>query len=185
MRWLWAVAAALGLAALVAGDARPMATPVTRAATHAISYDRYSLKIDGRRVYIWSGEFHYWRLPSPGAWLDVLQKLKAAGYDATSIYFDWGYHSPKPGVYDFTGVRDVDRLLRTAEEVGLYVVARPGTVLSQAGKPPPLVSALMYGPGRATTYRPTCSAVLSRRSTSRTPVKSYLPGALEWNAHEK
>ena len=121
------------VAATVAGDARPKATtalPVAGAATHTVSYDHYSLKIDGKRLYVWSGEFHYWRLPSPDAWRDVLQKLKAAGYNATSIYFDWGYHSPKPGVYDFTGVRDVDRLLDLAAEVGIYVIARPGPYIN-------------------------------------------------------
>jgi beta-galactosidase GanA len=100
--------------------------PSAGAATHTVTYDHYSLKIDGQRTYIWSGEFHYWRLPSPDLWRDVLQKMKAAGYNATSIYFDWGYHSPKPGVYDFTGVRDVDRLLDIADQVGIYVIARPG-----------------------------------------------------------
>ncbi len=97
---------------------------------HTITYDHYSLKIDGRRVYIWSGEFHYWRLPSPSLWRDVLEKMKAAGYNAASIYFDWGYHSPKPGVYDFTGVRDVDKLLTIASQVGIYVIARPGPYIN-------------------------------------------------------
>ena len=46
--------------------------------------------------YLWSGEFHYFRLPSP-AWLDIFQKMKAAGFNAVSLYFDWGYHSPRPG----------------------------------------------------------------------------------------
>ena len=62
----------------------------------------------------WSGEFHPFRLPSPDLWRDVLQKMKASGFNTVSIYFDWGYHSPKQGVYDFTGVRDMDRLLDMA-----------------------------------------------------------------------
>jgi beta-galactosidase GanA len=88
--------------------------------------DKYSLMIDGQRFSLWGGEFHYWRLPSPDLWLDVLQKLKANGYNAATIYFHWGYHSPAPGVYDFAGIRDVDRLLDMAKQVGLYVIARPG-----------------------------------------------------------
>ena len=107
------------------------ATPATAASTaeatsHTVTYDSSSLVIDGKRTYIWSGEFHYWRLPNVTMWRDVLQKLKAEGYNAVSIYFDWQYHSPKQGVYDFTGVRDVDQLLDIAQEVGLYVIARPG-----------------------------------------------------------
>ena len=103
-------------------------------APHTVSYDGYSFMIDGKRTYLWSGEFHYFRLPSPDLWRDILQKMKAAGFNSVSLYFDWGYHSPAPGVYDFTGVRDVDRLLDMAEEAGLYVIARPGPVHQRRGR---------------------------------------------------
>jgi beta-galactosidase len=52
--------------------------------------------------------------------------MKAAGYNAVTIYFDWGYHSPKKGVYDFSGIRNVDRLLDIAKNIGIYVIARAG-----------------------------------------------------------
>lgn len=93
---------------------------------HTVTFDRYSLMIDGARTYIWSGEFQYWRLPSPGLWKDVLQKMKSAGFNAVTLYFSWGYHSPRNGVYDFSGVRNVELLLDTAQQAGLYVIARPG-----------------------------------------------------------
>jgi beta-galactosidase len=96
------------------------------AQAHTISWDRYSFLLDGKRVWLWSAEFHYFRLPSPDLWRDQLQKLKASGFNAVSLYFSWAYHSPAPGVFDFGGVRDVDRLLDIAQEVGLYVLARPG-----------------------------------------------------------
>ncbi|MGZ3498912.1 MAG: beta-galactosidase, partial [Vulcanimicrobiaceae bacterium] len=67
---------------------------------HIVTYDSRSLLIDGKHAYIWSGEFHYWRLPSPDLWRDVLEKMHAAGYNAVSIYFDWAYHSVAPGSYD-------------------------------------------------------------------------------------
>ena len=121
---------AMGLAALPAvatASVTPAAAPGQR---HAISYDRYSLKIDGKRIYLWSGSFHYWRLPSPDLWVDVLQKMKAAGFNAVEIYFDWGYHSARRGVYDFSGIRDVDRLLDDARDAGLYVIARPGPYIN-------------------------------------------------------
>jgi beta-galactosidase GanA len=127
-----AVAAVAALAvpappvAAAPGPARSAPAP----AAHTVAVDHYSVLLDGRRLYLWSGEFHYWRLPSPDLWRDVLQKMKAAGFNATSIYFDWAYHSPAPGRYDFTGVRDVDRLLRIAAEVGIYVIARPGPYIN-------------------------------------------------------
>ncbi|OIJ90445.1 hypothetical protein BIV24_18030 [Streptomyces colonosanans] len=95
-----------------------------------MTYDGYSYLIDGKRTYLWAGEFHYFRLPSQDQWLDVLQKMKAAGFNAVSMYFDWGYHSPAPGVYDFKGVRDVDKLLDMANQLGIYVIARPGPYIN-------------------------------------------------------
>ena len=97
---------------------------------HTVSFDGYSFKVDGKRTYLWSGEFHYFRLPSPSLWLDIFQKMKAAGFNATSLYFDWDYHSAKPGRYDFTGVRDVDKLLDYAQQAGLYVIARPAPYIN-------------------------------------------------------
>src|SRR4051812_11385386 len=118
----------LVLALLVVPGQPAPAAPAHRA--HTVTFDRYSLMVDGHRLYVWAGEFHYWRLPSPDLWRDVLQKMKAAGYNAATIYFDWGYHSPAPGKYDFTGVRDVDRLLDIAAQVGIYVIARQGPYIN-------------------------------------------------------
>ncbi len=105
-------------------------TKLTAAPSHQVTWDRYSLFIDGKRLTIWAGEFDYWRLPSPALWRDVLEKMKAAGFNAVTIYFDWGYHSPKPGVYDFTGIRNINELLTMTEQVGLYVIARPGPYIN-------------------------------------------------------
>lgn len=121
-------AAAAAVVAPAPAGAAPAAAPA--AAAHTVSYDGYSFIIDGKRTYLWSGEFHYFRLPSQDLWRDILQKMKAAGFNATSLYFDWGYHSAAPGVYDFTGVRDVDKLLDIAQEVGIYVIARPGPYIN-------------------------------------------------------
>ncbi|MEV8565142.1 beta-galactosidase [Streptomyces sp. NPDC051322] len=113
-----------------AGKQTPASAPAISSQAHKVSFDGYSFLVDGKRTYLWSGEFHYFRLPSPDLWRDIFQKMKAAGFNATSLYFDWGYHSPKPGVYDFSGVRDVDKLLDMAEEAGLYVIARPAPYIN-------------------------------------------------------
>ena len=95
-----------------------------------VAYDQHSLLINGQRIVIRSGAFHYFRLPSPDLWKDRLLKIKRAGYNTVDLYFYWGYHSPARGVYDFTGLRDVDRLLSLCKEVGLYVIARPGPFIN-------------------------------------------------------
>ncbi len=120
-------------------------------ASHAITYDKYSLMIDGKRQFIWSGEFEYWRLPSPSLWLDILEKMKAEGYNTVTIYFDWAYHSPKSGVYDFSGVRNVDKLLDLAARVGLFVIARPGPYINAETSAGGLPGWLTTQTGRART----------------------------------
>ena len=150
----WAATLALSTAVLAAGlaptlpatadDAAPAPAPTAahapRAADtppvfgdgtkHSITYDKYSLKIDGERQYIWSGEFHPFRLPNPDLWRDMLEKYKANGMNTVSFYFNWAQLSPKQGHYDLSGIRDVDRLLDIAEDVGLYVIARPGPYIN-------------------------------------------------------
>ncbi len=107
------------------------AAEVSAAATaHTVTFDQYSLMVDGQRLFVWSGEFHPFRLPSPSLWLDILQKMKASGYNAVCMYFNWSYHSPASGVYDFTGVRDMDLVMRMAADTGIYVLARPGPYIN-------------------------------------------------------
>jgi len=122
---------------------------------HSVTFDKYSLMVDGRRLVLWSGEFHPFRLPSPSLWPDVLQKMRANGYNAVSIYVNWSYHSPAPGSYDFTGVRDLDRFLALAAAVGIFVTVRPGPYINaevDAGGFPGWLTAT---PGTARTNDPT------------------------------
>jgi hypothetical protein len=100
------------------------------AATHTITFDKYSLMVDGTRLFVWSGEFHPFRLPCPSYWLDILQKMSANGYNAVTMYFNWSYHSTASGVYDFTGIRDMDTVMDMAAEAGIYVLARPGPYIN-------------------------------------------------------
>ena len=158
-------ALAAGCVALVAATTVVTAAQPVGAAplAHQIGWDKYSLTIDGRRTFVWSGEFHPFRLPSPSEWLDVLEKMKAEGYNAVSLYFDWAYHSPAPGVYDFTGVRNMDEVLDMAAKVGLYVIARPG----------PYINAEVTGggyPGWLTT----------QAGKARTAAADYLAAADQW-----
>ncbi len=146
-------AAALGLS-LSASAGTGTGGPAT-GRRHTVDFDRHSLLVDGERLVLWSGEKHPFRLPSPSLWLDVLQKMRAHGYNAVSVYVAWNYHSPAPGRYDFTGVRDLDLFLRQAAETGLYVVLRPGPYINaevDAGGFPGWLTATR---GRARTSDPT------------------------------
>ncbi|KAG2179370.1 hypothetical protein INT44_006216, partial [Umbelopsis vinacea] len=98
--------------------------------TSKVTWDKYSLLINGERKFIFSGEFHYFRLPSPDLWRDIFQKMKALGFNTVSLYFSWAYHSSMQDDYDFEGIRDIEQCLRMAQEVGLYVIARPGPYIN-------------------------------------------------------
>ncbi|KAJ5536850.1 CAZyme family GH35 [Penicillium frequentans] len=99
--------------------------------TTEVTWDEYSLSVKGERVFIFSGEFHYMRLPVPEMWLDVFQKLRASGFNAVSIYFFWSYHSASEGTFDFeSGAHDIQRVFDYAKQAGLYIIARPGPYIN-------------------------------------------------------
>jgi beta-galactosidase GanA len=144
---------------------QPVAAPshVLLGAPEPVSYDHYSVIVGGKRVLLWAGEFDYYRLPSPSLWLDRLEEMKAAGFNAVSIYFNWDYHSSAPGVYNFSGVRNINRLLNDAQQVGLYVIARPG----------PYINAESDAGGLA-------GWLASEPAGSRTDDPQYLAAADQW-----
>lgn len=113
-------------------------------AGYKITWDRYSLKINGKRIFLTSGEFHYWRVPDRKRWKDILRQYRIAGLNAVRIYFHWGYHNPSEGDFIFSGNRDIKYLLELCEELGLYVLAAPGPYIcaetSAGGYPLWLVS---------------------------------------------
>jgi beta-galactosidase len=53
-------------------------------------------------------------------------KAKAMGLNAVTVYAFWNMHEPHPGQWDFSGQYDVAQFIRTAQQVGLYVILRPG-----------------------------------------------------------
>lgn len=95
-----------------------------------VEIDKYSFIIDGKRIIARTAAVHYFRIPGEQTWIDRLTKLKYAGYNTIDMYLNWGYHSEKPGQYDFTGIKDIGKLIAIAEEIGLYVVARPGPYIN-------------------------------------------------------
>lgn len=74
---------------------------------------------------IYSGEMHYPRVPSQ-YWKHRLQMMKAMGLNTVTTYVFWNYHEEEPGKWNFSGEKDLRRFIKTAQEVGLYVIIRPG-----------------------------------------------------------
>ncbi|KAI4845463.1 hypothetical protein E4T45_07704, partial [Aureobasidium sp. EXF-8846] len=95
--------------------------------TTQVTWDPYSLLVNGERLFLFSGEFAYERMPVPEMWSDIFQKFRANGFNAVSLYFFWSYHSASRDAFDFTsGGKDIQRVIDAATEAGLYIIARPG-----------------------------------------------------------
>jgi len=93
-------------------------------------FDKYSLIVDGKRTFIKSGAMHYFRTFGKKEWYDRLSKMKAGGYNTVDLYFCWSFHGTKPDYYDFSDYKDIKELLKTARDLGLFVIARPGPYIN-------------------------------------------------------
>ncbi|KAI1167821.1 glycoside hydrolase family 35 protein [Nemania serpens] len=95
-----------------------------------VTWDEQSLFVRGERVMFYSGEFHPWRLPVPGLWLDIFQKIKALGYNGVSFYVNWALLEGSPGHYTAEGVFAYEPFFDAAAEAGIYLFARPGPYIN-------------------------------------------------------
>ncbi|MCD9618563.1 glycoside hydrolase family 35 protein [Chryseobacterium gleum] len=86
--------------------------------------DGYFL-LNGKPFTIHSGEMHYPRVPS-AYWKHRLEMMKAMGLNTVTTYVFWNYHEEAPGKWNFSGEKDLQKFIKTAQETGLYVIIRPG-----------------------------------------------------------
>ena len=80
--------------------------------------------LDGKKVKIISGGMHYFRTV-PEYWRDRLEKLKALGCNTVETYIPWNLHEKEKGKFDFSGILDITRFVKLAQELGLMVILRP------------------------------------------------------------
>ncbi|NXM52827.1 BGAL galactosidase, partial [Illadopsis cleaveri] len=108
---------------LAAGLLHTQASPSAR--SFQLDYKHNCFRKDGAPFRYISGSIHYARVPRP-AWRDRLLKMYMSGLNTVQVYIPWNYHEMLPGVYDFTGNRDVEAFLDLTAELGLLVILRPG-----------------------------------------------------------
>uniref|UniRef100_A0A8C3XY41 Galactosidase beta 1 like n=1 Tax=Catharus ustulatus TaxID=91951 RepID=A0A8C3XY41_CATUS len=108
---------------LAAGLLHTQASPSAR--SFQLDYEHNCFRKDGAPFRYISGSIHYARVPRP-AWRDRLLKMYLSGLSTVQVYVPWNYHETLPGVYDFTGNRDVEAFLDLTAELGLLVILRPG-----------------------------------------------------------
>lgn len=80
---------------------------------------------DGKPVKLISGAVHYFR-NLPDTWEDIFIKMKAMGCNCVETYCAWNMHEKVPGEYDFSGILDIGRFIKMAQDLGLMVIVRPG-----------------------------------------------------------
>ncbi|XP_056891132.1 beta-galactosidase isoform X3 [Takifugu flavidus] len=53
-------------------------------------------------------------------------KMYMAGLNAVQLYIPWNYHEESPGLYNFSGDRDIQYFLQLTNDIGLLAILRPG-----------------------------------------------------------
>jgi beta-galactosidase len=126
-QWRWShVAGLVCLGALtLVGAAQIGIDPSTAVAKTPLHVEGKQFVLNGKPFQILSGEVEYARLPRAD-WRDRLRKVRAMGLNTVTVYVFWNLHETRPGVFDFSGQKDVAEFLREAQQEGLYVVLRPG-----------------------------------------------------------
>ncbi|TKX19907.1 putative beta-galactosidase A [Elsinoe australis] len=95
-----------------------------------VTFDNSSLFVRGERVLFFSGEVHPYRLPVPGLWLDLFQKIKALGFNGVSFYTSWASLEGKQGEFIAEGIFNFDDFFKAASDAGIYLLARPGPYIN-------------------------------------------------------
>lgn len=88
-----------------------------------------SFCLDGRKVFLNSGEVHYFRIRREH-WDKHLQAVCDAGLTTVSTYVPWAWHEPEESVFDFDGTscpeRDFKGWLQRCQKHGLTCIVKPG-----------------------------------------------------------
>ena len=90
-----------------------------------ISWDKYSLMVDGHRVCPVMGEVHYSRIPA-AEWADEVRKMKEGGVTVIACYVFWNHIEETEGVFDWSGQRNLRQFLEVCQTEQLPVVLRVG-----------------------------------------------------------
>ncbi|XP_061074040.1 beta-galactosidase-1-like protein 2 [Conger conger] len=98
---------------------------MSQSRTEGLNANSSQFTLDGVALRILGGSAHYFRIPR-AHWKDRLLKMKACGLNTLTTYVPWNLHEPGRGEFDFQNQLDLEAYIRLAEEVGLWVILRPG-----------------------------------------------------------
>lgn len=92
---------------------------------HTFEIGASDFLLDGQPFVIRSGEMHAARVPRE-YWRQRLEMVRAVGCNVVCTYLFWNQHEPRAGEFNFEGQADVADFCRVAQDVGLFVILRPG-----------------------------------------------------------
>ena len=84
-----------------------------------------SFLLNGKPFVIKAAEIHYARIPRE-YWDHRIKMCKALGMNTLCMYIFWNFHEMQPGVFDFSGNKDIAEFCRIAQQNEMYVIVRPG-----------------------------------------------------------
>ena len=90
-----------------------------------VSWDKYSLIIDGKRVCPVMGEIHYSRVPED-EWATEVRKMKEGGVTVIATYVFWNHIEEMESVFDWSGQRNLRHFIEICKAEGMPVVLRVG-----------------------------------------------------------
>jgi len=111
--------------------------------------------LNGNKIKIISGAIHYFRVV-PEYWKDRLEKLKAMGCNTVETYVPWNMHELDKGKFNFSKNLDVEKFIKIAQELELWVILRPSPYICAEWEFGGLPSFLLKEDGMKvrSTYKP-------------------------------
>ena len=93
----------------------------------SIQVKNQSYYIDGKQEFLYSGEFHYFRVPRCD-WEKRLIALKEMHGNCVATYVPWIIHEPEEGniLWDDVDGRSLTAFLELCSKLEINVVLRPG-----------------------------------------------------------
>jgi hypothetical protein len=102
-----------------------LALPIEAGNVPVVTWDKYSLIIDGRRVCPVMGEVHYSRIPAD-EWSGEVRKMKDGGVTVIACYVFWNHIEETEGLFDWSGQRNLRQFLEVCKAENMPVVLRIG-----------------------------------------------------------
>lgn len=117
---------------------------------------------DGERFLVRAGELHYFRVP-PQYHRDRLQRMKALGLNAVSMYVAWNYHEEVEG--QVARLEELTGFLDAVKAEGMLALLRPGPYICAEWDMGGLPSWLLWGDKagiKLRTYEPIYIAAVDK-----------------------